>query len=122
MLPLDVTVYIKATVVSNDNNDNYSFIRYLFSNEELPVYFKDIADTIFYDFDGRNTDQNKFITVFELYSLYNYDNVSAFLKEMLEAYDHRADVLMDFYTHDSKAYRLSNLDGIVKLEEMSLQL
>jgi hypothetical protein len=119
MLPLDIVVYIKVSVVSTERNDNYDFIRYLFTNEEISDYFKQIKDTVFYDFDGRNTDGKKFITIFELYSLYNFDNISSFLKEIMESYTHEADVLIDLYTHDSREYRLSNLDGIVKLEEIT---
>lgn len=121
MLPLDVTVYVKASVVSLNKEDNYGFIRYLFTNQEMNDYFKDIRDTVFYDFDGTHTDKERFVTVFELFSLFNYANVSGYLKEVLEFYSHEADVLIDFYTHDSKAYRLSNLDGIVKLEEMNTE-
>ena len=120
MLELDVVVYLKVTVISSSNIDNYNFLRYLFSNEELSTYFRNYKETIFYDFDGRNTDQEKFITIFEMYSLYNFDNVSEFMKEILENYSHEADVIIDFYTHDSKKYRLSNLDGIVKLEQMNI--
>jgi len=54
-----------------------------------------------------------------MYALYNFDNVSEYLKELLSVYTHDADVLIDFYTHDNHSYRLSNLDGIVKLEEMN---
>ncbi|MBQ9425618.1 MAG: hypothetical protein IJU42_06710 [Erysipelotrichaceae bacterium] len=121
MLPLDVTVYVKASVVSLNKEDNYGFIRYLFTNQEMNDYFKDIRDTVFYDFDGTHTDKERFVTVFELFSFFNYANVSGYLKEVLEFYSHEADVLIDFYTHDSKAYRLSNLDGIVKLEEMNTE-
>ncbi len=121
MLPLDVTVYVKVSVVSLSREDNYGFIRYLFTNQEMNEYFKDIRDTVFYDFDGTHTDKERFVTVFELFSLFNYANVSGYLKEVLEFYSHEADVLIDFYTHDSKAYRLSNLDGIVKLEEMKTE-
>ncbi len=121
MLPLDVTVYVKVSVVSLSREDNYGFIRYLFTNQEMNEYFKDIRDTVFYDFDGSHTDKERFVTVFELFSLFNYANVSGYLKEVLEFYSHEADVLIDFYTHDSKAYRLSNLDGIVKLEEMKTE-
>ncbi len=119
MLPLDIIVYVKVTLVGLEKNDNYGFIRYLFTSEEMPGFFKDFRDTVFYDFDGRRTDREKFITIFELYSLYNYINVSDYLKELLESYTHEADVLIDFYTHDDHSYRLSNLDGIVKLEEMN---
>ena len=121
MLDLDVIVYVKAVLVSQDQQNNYGFIRFLFTDEEFPFFFKESNRTLFYDFDGRNTDQEKVITVFELYSLYNFDNVSAYLQERLNLYSHEADVLMDLYTHDSRVYRLSNLDGVVKLEEMQLK-
>ena len=121
MLPLDVVIYVKAAVVAMDSEECYDFIRYLFTNEELSDYFKDVRDTVFYSFDGRQTDQEKFVIIFEMYSLFNYAKVSEYLKEVLENYSHEADVLIDLYTHDSKAYRLSNLDGIVKLEEMQLK-
>jgi hypothetical protein len=119
MLPLDVVVYVKASIVSTDKNDNYGFIRFLFSDENMPMYFKDLNDTIFYDFDGREIGAEKVVTIFELYSLYNYENTSEYLKDLLQFYTHEADVLIDLYTHDSKEYRLSNLDGIVKLEQMN---
>lgn len=121
MLPLDVVVYIKVSVVSLQKKDNYDFIKYLFSDDEVSFYFKNYQKTIFYDFDGTVTYQEKFVSIFELYSLYKYENVSGYLFELLSFYDHNADVLIDFFTHDSKSYRLSNLDGIVKLEEMNTQ-
>jgi len=121
MLALDVVVYIKVSIVSLDKNDNYGFIRFLFSDENMPVYFKDLNDTLFYDFDGRDIEQEKVVTIFELYSLYNYENTSDYLRDLLQSYTHEADVLIDFYTHDSKEYRLSNLDGIVKLEQMNMK-
>ena len=121
MLPLDVVVYIKASIVSSDKNTNYDFIRYLFKDENMSYYFKDLNKTIFYDFDGRNSGQEKVVTIFELYSLFNYENTSNYLQELLMYYNHEADVLIDLYTPDSKEYRLSNLDGIVKLEQMNVK-
>ena len=121
MLPLDVIVYVKVTLVSKSRQENYGFIRYLFSSPELNDYLKDTRDTLFYDFDGFNSGQTRFITIFEMYSLYNYSNVSEYLREVLEFYSHEADVLIDLYTHDNHSYRLSNLDGIVKLEEMNVK-
>ena len=118
-LPLDVVVYVKASIVSLYKEDNYEFIRYLFSNEDINEYIKGINDISFYDFDATNTNQERFVTIFEMFSLYNFDNVSFYLKEVLEDYSHVADVIIDFYTHDDKEYRLSNLDGIVKLEQMN---
>ena len=117
-LPLDVVVYCKASIISLSKIDNYDFIRFLFTDEDILSSFKDIDKTIIYDFDGTQTNQEKYINIFELYSLYNFDNISTLLKETLEKYTHEADVIIDLYTHDSKQYRLSNLDGIVKLEEM----
>lgn len=117
-LPLDVIVYCKASIISLSRQDNYDFIRFLFADEDILSSFLDVDKTIFYDFDGTMTNQEKYINIFELYSLYNFNNVSTLLKETLEKYTHEADVIIDLYTHDSKQYRLSNLDGIVKLEEM----
>lgn len=116
-LPLDIVVYIKVSIVSLYKEDNYEFIRYLFSKEDIGEYIKEHEDIAFYDFDGTGTNQERFVTVFEMYSKYNYQVISDYLKEMLEGYDHVADVIIDLYTHDDKEYRLSNLDGIVKLEE-----
>lgn len=116
-LPLDIVVYIRVSIVSLYKEDNYEFIRYLFGKEDLKDYIKDTEDISFYDFDGTNTNQERFVTIFEMHSLYNYQNISDYLKEVLEGYNHVADVIIDLYTHDSKEYRLSNLDGIVKLEE-----
>lgn len=116
-LPLDIVVYIKVSIVSLYKEDNYDFIRYLFSKEDINEYIKDTSDIAFYDFDGTGTNQERFVTIFEMNSLYNYANVSDYLKEVLEGYSHVADVIIDLYTHDDKEYRLSNLDGIVKLEE-----
>ena len=118
LLDLDVVVYAKASLVSLNKKDNYDFVRYLFTEQDFHFYFKEYEKTVFYDFDGTHTRQEKFVTVFELYSLYNYANTSDYLKEMLEAYTHEADVIIDLYTHDAYAYRLSNLEGIVKLEQM----
>ena len=116
-LPLDIVVYIKVSIVSLYEEDNYDFIRYLFSKEDINEYIKDTSDIAFYDFDGTGTNQERFVTIFEMNSLYNYANISDYLKEVLEGYSHVADVIIDLYTHDDKEYRLSNLDGIVKLEE-----
>ena len=116
--PLDIIVYIKVSIVSLYKEDNYDFIRYMFSVDDIKEYIKDIDDINFYDFDGTGTNQERFVTIFEMLSKYNFDNISSFIKEVLEEYNHVADVIIDFYTHDDKAYRLSNLDGIVKLEEM----
>lgn len=116
-LPLDIVLYIKVSIVSLYKEDNYDFIRYLFSKEDIKDYIKDPSDIEAYDFDGTHTNQERFVTILEMYGLSNYTIVSDYLKEVLEGYNHIADVIIDIYTHDDKQYRLSNLDGIVKLEE-----
>ena len=117
-LPLDIVVYIKVSIVSLYKEDNHEFIRFLFEKEDIKDYFKDLNDTAIYDFDSAGTNKERFVTIFELNSLYNFQFISDYLKETLGEYDHVADVIIDLYTHDDKEYRLSNLDGIVKLEEL----
>lgn len=115
-LPLEDVVYIKVSLISMSKVDNYDFIRFFFSDEEINDYLNNVSDTIIFDFDGKNTDQEKFITIFDLTSRIRYEELSAYLEELLNKYTHEADVIIDLYTHDSKKYRLSNLEGIVKLE------
>ena len=115
MLPLDIVLYIKISIVSLFKEDNYEFIRFFFNDPDLKEYLKDIDKTIIYDF---NTKQERIVSIFELYGTKNYGLSSIYIKELLENYNHNADVIIDIYTHDDKEYRLSNLDGIVKLEEL----
>ena len=118
MLPLNATVYIKTCVVSAIKEDNYDFIRYLFSDIETNDYMNDLNKINFYDFDATNTDKEKFITIFEMTSKAIFDEVSLFLKEKLMTYNHNAFIIMDLYTHDSKKYRLSDFDGVIKLDNL----
>ena len=117
MLPLEVTVYIRVSVISLYKEDNYAFLRYFFA-QDIADEFYHLGNTVIYDFDGTDTKQERFVSVLELYSIPNLAQISDHLKEILEGYDHTADVVIDFFTHDDKEYRLSNLDGIVKLEEI----
>lgn len=118
MLPLNATVYIKATVVSLVKEDNYNFIRYLFSDTETNDYINDLDKISFYDFDASNTNQDKFITIFEMTSKPRFEEVSLYLEEKLKEYNHDALIVIDLYTHDSKKYRLSDFDGVIKLEKL----
>ena len=115
-LPLEATAYLKVSLISLSKDDNYNFIRFFFSDDEIVNYINNIQDTIFYDFDGTSTDQEKFITILELTGKTNFEEISMYLEELLNKYSHEADVIIDIYSHDSKKYRLSNLEGIVKLE------
>ena len=117
-LPLNAVVYLKVSIISLDKNDNYEFIKFFFSDEEINDYINDIPSTIIYDFDGTNTNQEKFITIFDTTSKIPFAELSIYLEELLNKYSHEADVIIDLYTHDSQKHRLSNLEGIVKLEEM----
>ena len=88
MLDLDVVVYLRVSLISLTKKDNYDFIRYFFSDEEIKNYFKDTNKTIFYDFDGLKTNQEKFITIFELYGLCIAQETSLYIEELLKNYTH----------------------------------
>ncbi len=118
MLDLDVVVYVRATIVSNLKDINHSFIRYMFLRDdvdEIISTFKDIAKTVFYDF---TYNDERSITIFELYSKKPYAETESLLNDILVGYGHEAEVLFDIYTHDSHKYRLSDLDGIVKNDKL----
>ena len=120
MLDLDVVVYIKLSIISNLKELNYAFIRFFFDqkeNSEVFSFFKDVLKTTFYDFKYKD---ERFITIAELYAKENVHQCELLLKEILEKYTHEAEVIFDLYTHDDHAYRLSNLDGLVKYEEMKV--
>lgn len=117
-LPLTAVTYLKVSLVSLSMEDNYGFINFFFKDKEVEDYINDIPSTVVYDFDGTKTDQEKFVTIFELTGKANFHEISMYLEELLNNYSHEADVIIDIFTHDSKKYRLSNLEGIVKLEEL----
>lgn len=119
MLPLNATVYIKTSIVSAIKEDNYDFIRFLFSDKETNDYINDLDKIAFYDFDATNTNQEKFITIFEMTSNARFEETSLFLQERLKEYNHNAFVIIDLFTHDSKKYRLSDFDGVIKLEKLN---
>ena len=118
MMDLDVVLYLRISLISLSKEDNYGFIRYFFSDAEVKNYFKDYEKTVFYDFDGTKTNQEKFVTIFELYGKSIYHETALYLEEILKGYSHEADVIIDVFTHDNHMYRLSNLEGIVKVEEV----
>lgn len=120
-LPLEAVVYIKVSIISLTKEDNYNFIRFLFTSEDIKDNFFNYESTIFYDFDGTKTKQEKFITCFEMYGSKRYSELSEYLVELINKYTHEADVIFDLYTHNNHEYRLSNLEGIVKLEELNVK-
>ena len=119
MLPLDVVLYIKVHVVSLSKEENYDFIRFFFNDPDIKEYIKDLNKTMVYDFDGTNTNKERFVSILELYGTKNFTETSDYLKDLLQLYTNQAETLINIYTHDDKAYLLSNLDGIVKLEELN---
>ena len=119
MLPLNATVYMKVSIVSAIKEDNYAFIRFLFSDPETNDYINDLDSIAIYDFDGTSTNQEKFITIFEMTSNTRFEETSLFLQEKLKEYNHDAFVVIDLFTHDSKKYRLSDFDGVIKLEKLN---
>lgn len=118
-LPLEAVVYIKVSIISMSKEDNYNFIKFFFSDEEINTYINDIARTVFYDFDGTKTDQEKFITIFDCTGKTVYEELSIYLEEVLNKYTHEANAIIDLFTHNNKKYRLSNLEEVVKLEELN---
>ena len=119
MLPLDVVLYIKVHVVSLSKEEKYDIIRFFFNDPDIKEYIKDLNKTIVYDFDGTNTNKERFVSILELYGTKNFTETSDYLKDLLQLYTNQAETLINIYTHDDKAYLLSNLDGIVKLEELN---
>lgn len=120
-LDLDVVLYIKMTIISIEKEINYNFIRYIFDSDkadEFKAYFKNIDNTIFYDYKYDNGDNTRVITMAELYSKQNYVQTESLLNDILSEYTHEAEVLFDIYTHEDHEYRLSNLDGIVKNDQL----
>lgn len=121
MLDLDVVTYIKVSMVSIMKEINYNFIRYLFNHaqkDELISTMKNINSTIFYDFVYENNDDKRAITIFELYSTKTYTETEMLINELLAEYTHDAEVIFDFYTHDNHEYRLTNIDGVVKTDQL----
>lgn len=127
VLPLDVVVYVKLTMISVDKRINYNFMKFLLNDEdddsnergqEVRGLFKDIEKSVLYDFEFEKDGDNRAITITELYSRQNFTDTEAIIHEILEVYTHDADVIFDFYTHDNHEYRLSNLDGNVILDTL----
>ena len=121
MLDLDVVVWVKLSIISNLKEVNYSFIRFFFDqkeNSDLFLAFKDLLKTTFYDFEYKS---ERFITIAELFAKEKVSEIELLLKEIMEKYTHEAEVIFDLYTHDDHAYRLSNLDGVIKYEEMRIK-
>lgn len=121
MLDLDVVVWVKLSIISNLKEVNYSFIRFFFDqkeNNDLFLAFKDLLKTTFYDFEYKG---ERFITIAELFAKEKVSEIELLLKEIMEKYTHEAEVIFDLYTHDDHAYRLSNLDGVIKYEEMRIK-
>ena len=121
MLDLDVVVWVKLSIISNLKEVNYSFIRFFFDqkeNSDLFLAFKDLLKTTFYDFEYKG---ERFITIAELFAKEKVSEIELLLKEIMEKYTYEAEVIFDLYTHDDHAYRLSNLDGVIKYEEMRIK-
>ena len=122
MLDLDVVTYIKVSMVSIMKEINYNFVRYLFNHDQkddLISTMKNINSTIFYDFIYKDSEDDKrAITIFELYSTKPYAETEMLINELLSDYTHDAEVIFDFYTHDNHEYRLTNIDGIIKTDQL----
>lgn len=118
MLSLDLSVqaYIKVFTTSQKEEDNTEFIRFL-HNQNIADELFESEKTTFYTFSS--PDKTRFITMFELFSKVSYFEISDHLYEILKEYNHNSDVIIDFFTHDSHSYRLSDLGGEIKLNQLN---
>lgn len=117
-LPLEAIVYLKITILSNNQETNMDLITHLFTNEESKDYFYDLTNSNIYDFIVPN--DGGFINIVEAYGTCRYGEMSIFVKELLESYDGDAECIIDLYTHDNNHYRYSLLDhsiGVEKIEQ-----
>ena len=117
LLPLNVETYIKVSIVSLYKENNYDLISKLFT-ETFKDYFHNVDKTLLYDFDGTNTNQERFVTIFELYSTLDYQKTAELIQSTLLDYDGNLEIIFDLYTHEDKLYRLSFIDDKFKLEEV----
>lgn len=114
-LPLEVLAYVKVFVTSIDQQLNTNFISYL-SQNNIKDYIYDFQSTTFYTFESPNKD--RCVTLFELYSTISYYEISDFLYELLSKYTHDCDIVFDFFTHDNHLYRLTDIAGEIKIDQL----
>lgn len=115
-LPLYVLVYAKVFVTSSNEEDNINFIKYLQAND-IKSSLYDYEKTTFYTFFA--PDNSRYVTIFEIYSLKTYFEISDILFEQLKEYSHDCDIVIDFFTHDNHLYRLSDIAGEVKNDQLN---
>ncbi|MBR2802829.1 MAG: hypothetical protein IKE21_09690 [Erysipelotrichaceae bacterium] len=119
ILPLEVTVLVKLTIISPQKEENYDFIRFFFPREDTRELFYDLGKTSFYDFDAREVkNSHKFITIAELYGKDKAPVLGTSLRDILTEYQGDADLIFDLFTFDNKFYRISVLEGVLKAEEV----
>lgn len=115
-LPLEALVYIKVFSTSSIEQDNIDFVSFLHSTdlkEDLYEYEK----TDFFQFSSPNKD--RFVTIFELYGNKPYQELSEHFMDVMQEYSHNSDIIIDMFTHDSHLYRLSDLAGEIKLDQLN---
>lgn len=119
LLPLEVVVLCKLTVISLTKEENYQFLRYFFTQQETQKEFHELSKTKFFDFDAREIkNSHKFLTIAELYGKNKASIFMENLRVILAEYTGEADVILDVFTFDNKCYRLSLLEGVFKAEEV----
>lgn len=115
-MPLEALVYVKVFATSNKDMDNVDFVSYL-HDTDLKEDLYEYESTNFYQFSSPNKD--RFITIFELYGNKPYQELSEHFLEVMSNYSHNSDVVIDMFTHDSHLYRLSDLAGEIKLDQLN---
>ncbi|MDO4940919.1 MAG: hypothetical protein Q4E33_04425 [Erysipelotrichaceae bacterium] len=115
-LPLDVLVYTKIFVTSGNEDDNIEFIKYLQAND-IQNNLYEYEKTNFYTFTA--PDKSRFVTIFEVYSVKTYYEISDFFFEILKEYNHDCDIVIDMFTHDNHLYRISDIAGEIKKDQLN---
>lgn len=115
-LPLEAIVYLKITILSDDQDTNMGLIKHLFTNEEANNYFYDLTNSNIFDFSVPNN--GGFINIVEALGTAVYGEMSIFIKELLESYMGESECVIDLYTHDNNHYRYSLLDHVFGSEKV----
>lgn len=121
LLDLDVTCLCKGIIVSKSKTINYQGIKDIFTGthgQDLNFAVKNLSKTVFYDFDSKVIDHEKFITIFELNFKTTATETIDLLSDILLDDTSDVDIVFEVYTHDSKITRISRYDGTITKTEL----
>jgi len=114
IMPLQARLLIKLTIIGEDKEKNYGFLRSFFQQDMKNSIFYASAKTIFYDFDATEiSNSHKFITIAELYSELEDKDFIASLAKLLEGSEKESDVYFEIYSLQDSHYQVSIINGEV---------